>query len=337
MTFAATAEVVRYEGGIPILVDCAFETGNIDLASAERLLSGGQATRSPVRSVVGIIPVHVGGHMAEIEDLRAFADRHRLWVVEDAAHAFPAAWRSGWSQPWRRCGEATADVSCFSFYANKTITTGEGGMAVTARPDLAERMRQMSLHGLSHGAWSRYSNQGSWDYRIIAAGFKYNLTDVAAAIGVHQLARAEQMRRERERIAYRYRAGLDDLEGIELPAFPAHCVHAWHLFSIRLVLEHLTIDRNAFIEELKRRGVTPSVHWRPLHMHPYYEQQFGYRLEDCPQAARRFERIVSLPIFAGMRESETASVIRHVRDIATEFGRRTISPGAGRIEPGVLR
>jgi perosamine synthetase len=323
MTFAATAEVVRYEGGIPLLVDCDFETGNIDLAAAERLLSGEQPMRSTVRAVVGIMPVHVGGHMADVDALRAFADRHGLWMVEDAAHAFPAAWRADRASAWRRCGEATADVSCFSFYANKTITTGEGGMAVTDNPHLADRMRRMSLHGLSGGAWSRYGNQGSWDYRILDAGFKYNLTDIAAAIGVHQLARAEEMRREREEIALRYRDELEDVEEIDLPSFPAHRLHAWHLFTIRLNLERLTIDRNGFIEELKRRGVTPSVHWRPLHMHPYYEHQFGYQPEDCPQAARRFERIVSLPIFAGMRVSETAAVIRHIRRIAAQFGKRT--------------
>jgi perosamine synthetase len=257
-------------------------------------------------------------------------------MVEDAAHAFPAAWRSDRSHRWRRCGEGTADITCFSFYANKTITTGEGGMAVTDRADLAERMRRMSLHGLSHGAWSRYSNQGSWDYRIVAAGFKYNLTDVAAAIGVHQLARAEQMRREREEIASEYRHRLGTVEEIELPAFPAHCVHAWHLFPIRIVLERMTIDRNAFVEELRLRGVTPSVHWRPLHMHPYYEQQFGYRPEDCPEAARRFERIVSLPIFAGMRPSETTSVIQHIRDVAARFGWHAVRSSAVQAEPAVL-
>jgi perosamine synthetase len=337
MTFAATAEVVRYEGAVPILVDCDAETGHIDLAAASRLMAGALRRRSRVHTVVGIIPVHVGGHMADIDALRAFANRHRLWMVEDAAHAFPAAWRSGWSEAWRRCGQGTADISCFSFYANKTITTGEGGMAVTESPELADRMRRMSLHGLSHGAWSRYGNQGSWDYRILAAGFKYNLTDLAAAIGVHQLVRAEQMRRRREQIACQYRDALGDVEQIVLPAFPDHCIHSWHLFPIRLNLESLTIDRNAFIDELKHRGVTPSVHWRPLHMHPYYEQQFGYRADDCPQAADRFERVISLPIFSAMRESEVATVVAHVRDLATTYRRRTATSRLPRVDARVLR
>ena len=178
---------------------------------------------------------------------------------------------------WRRCGENTAAVTCFSFYANKTITTGEGGMAVTDDDQLAERMRQMSLHGLSHDAWKRYGGNSAWDYRIVAAGFKYNLTDIAAAIGIRQLRRAEEMRRQREAIARDFRRALADAEQIELPPEPPDRIHSWHLFPIRLKLDRLAIDRNAFIEEIRRRGVGCSVHWRPLHLHPYYEETFGWR------------------------------------------------------------
>ena len=165
---------------------------------------------------MGIIPVHVGGLMLDMDAVRAFAGEHGLWVVEDAAHAFPAAYRSSPAMPWRRCGENTAAVTCFSFYANKTMTTGEGGMAVTDDDQLAARMRQMSLHGLSHDAWKRYSGNSAWDYRIVAAGFKYNLTDIAAAMGIGQLRRAEEMRREREAIAREYRRAFADLEQIEV-------------------------------------------------------------------------------------------------------------------------
>ena len=202
MTFAATAEIVRYMDAVPILVDCDPETGNMDLDDAERKLTDLRQGRLPASipretRVVGIVPVHVGGLMLDPEAVRAFAGRHGLWIVEDAAHAFPAAWRRDAGGPWRRCGEETADVTCFSFYANKTITTGEGGMAVTADGGLAERMRLMSLHGLSQDAWNRYAGGGKWDYRIIAPGFKYNLTDLAAAIGLGQLERAEAMRARR--------------------------------------------------------------------------------------------------------------------------------------------
>src|SRR5438132_545082 len=209
MTFAATAAVVRYLGAIPILVDCDPLTANLDLRDAarkiEQLRSGElPGTISRDTRIVGIIPVHVGGSMMHIAELQHFAGQHGLRMVEDAAHAFPAAWRPGPGSPWQRCGEATAAVSCFTFYANKTITTGEGGMAVTSDARLAERMRSMSLHGLSHDAWGRYSSNGSWDYRIIAPGYKYNLTDIAAAIGIHQFARAAEMRHLREVIAFTY-------------------------------------------------------------------------------------------------------------------------------------
>ncbi len=204
MTFAATAEVVRYQGAVPLLVDCDPVTLNLDLCDAARKIADLRAGRTPLDpaiEIVGMIPVHVGGLMLDMEEVRAFAEEHGLWLVEDAAHSFPSAYRSGPRQPWRRCGENTAAVTCFSFYANKTITTGEGGMAVTGDEQLAARMRQMSLHGLSHDAWKRYSGNSAWDYRIVAAGFKYNLTDIAAAMGNCQLRRAEDFRCQREAIA----------------------------------------------------------------------------------------------------------------------------------------
>jgi perosamine synthetase len=321
MTFAATAEVIRYEGAVPVLVDCDPQTGNVDLHAAERMLSGATPCRGVFTSFAGIMPVHVGGLMVDMDAIHHLADEWRLWVVEDAAHAFPAARRGQPDQPWRRCGEGTGDVTCFSFYANKTITTGEGGMAVTDSPGLAERMRLMSLHGLSHNAWLRYSERGTWDYQILAPGFKYNLTDVAAAIGVHQLARAEEMRQRRERIALRYREAFAGLDEILLPPVPSNCIHAWHLFPVTLRLERLLVDRDQFIDELRARGVTPAVHWRPLHLHPYYQRVFGYRAEDCPVATARFRRVVSLPIYSAMTESNVARVISCVRDIVTKHHR----------------
>lgn len=320
MTFAATAEVVRYQGALPVLVDCDPVTTNMCLDDAERKLArlreGWTPDGSPrAPEVVGVMPVHVGGMMSDVGALREFAARHGLWTVEDAAHAFPAAWRADESSAWRRCGEGTAEVSCFSFYANKTITTGEGGMATTDDPRLAERMRLMSLHGLSHDAWERYSAGGSWDYRIVAPGYKYNLTDVAAAVGIHQLARAEEMRRERERVARLYFETLGELAELELPPTDDNRVHAWHLFPVRLNLERLRVDRNAFVEELKGAGVGCSVHWRPLHLHPYYRETFGWAPEDLPAATAVWQRLVSLPVFPGMREEETAHVVRTVKDI----------------------
>ena len=323
MTFAATAEIVRYLGGIPILVDCDPVTANMDLADAERklaLLAAGKipAAQGQRPEVVGIIPVHVSGLMMNMQEVQAFADRNQLWVVEDAAHAFPAAWRPATDKPWQRCGEGTSAVACFSFYANKTITTGEGGMAVTDDPKLADRIRMMSLHGLSHDAWGRYSGGGSWDYRIVEAGYKYNLTDVAAAIGVHQLARAEAMRVEREQLAAWYREALGDVGAIELPGVPENRIHSWHLFPIRLKLDRLKIDRNAFFAALREAGVGCSVHWRPLHLHPYYSERFGWTPDLFPVATPLWERSISLPLFPGMRGDEREYVAQVVHDLCRQ-------------------
>jgi perosamine synthetase len=328
LTFAATAEIVRYLGAIPLLVDCDPVTLNLDLEDAgrklETLASGRPIAGVPAGTrVVGIIPVHVGGLMLDISRVQAFADRHSLWVVEDAAHSFPAAWRPSRGAAWQRCGENTSAISCFSFYANKTITTGEGGMATTSDAELADRMRRMSLHGLSQDAWKRYSGGGKWDYRILAPGFKYNLTDVAAAIGIHQLARAEAMRKEREDIARRYTEAFADSEDLETPPMSDDRVHSWHLYPIRLRLDRLSIPRNTFIDELRERGVACSVHWRPLHLHPYYAENFGWRAEDLPAASAAWERLVSLPIFPGMREDEIATVVDAIRSIARDNRRST--------------
>jgi dTDP-4-amino-4,6-dideoxygalactose transaminase len=319
MTFAATAEIVRYQGAAPILVDCDPVTTNMDLADAERkiqsLRAGLLPGLAPDIELVGIIPVHVSGLMLDVATVQAFARRHHLWVVEDAAHAFPAAWRAAPDRAWQRCGERTAQVTCFSFYANKTITTGEGGMAITDDADLAAHIRQMSLHGLSRDAWNRYAAGGTRDYQILAPGYKYNLTDLASAIGVHQLARAEAMRRSREMLARTYREALSDLDELELPANLPDRVHSWHLFPVRLCLERLSIDRAAFIRALNERGVGCSVHWRPLHLHPYYREQFGWTPELLPVASREWPRLISLPLFPDMREEEQAHVIDVVRDL----------------------
>jgi perosamine synthetase len=360
MTFAATAEVVRYQGAVPLLVDCDPITLNMDLADAERKieqLRAGQTPLDPALRVVGLIPVHVGGLMMDMDEVQAFAAKHDLWIVEDAAHSFPAAYRSSgevvsgresvvggpwsvvrgpWSVvsgreseirnqqseirnpsvvPWRRCGENTAAVTCFSFYANKTMTTGEGGMAMTDDERLADRMRQMSLHGLSHDAWKRYSGNHAWDYRIVAPGYKYNMTDVAAAIGIHQLARAEAMREERAAIARFFRQQLADVEQLDLPPDPADRIHSWHLFPLRLRLEMLSIDRNTFIDHLRAGGVGCSVHWRPLHLHPYYENTFGWQPGHLPVASALWDRLISLPLFPGMREEETIHVVKVVREL----------------------
>jgi perosamine synthetase len=326
MTFAATAEVVRYLGAIPILVDCDPETLLLDLEDAGRKLEDLRAGRLPVSiprdaRVVGVMPVHVGGLMLDAGAVQKWAQERGLWVVEDAAHAFPAAWRPDAGSPWQRCGEGTSAVACFSFYANKTITTGEGGMAVTEDSGLADRMRIMSLHGLSRDAWDRYSGKGGWDYRIVAPGFKYNMTDVAAAIGLHQLERAEAMRRARESVARRYRDAFEAFKEIEIPAEPQDRILSWHLYPIRLRLDRLSINRYEFTQALVSSGVGCSVHWRPLHLHTYYEETFGWRPADLPSATEAWQRLVSLPIFPGMSEDEIHYVIETIEGLCARHAK----------------
>ncbi len=312
MTFAATAEVIIHQGGIPILVDCDKETLNICLKDAQRkieLVQSGRDVRYQGLRVTGIIPVHVGGFMIDMDSVQEFARAHSLWIVEDAAHSLPAAYRRQNKAQWRRCGEATAAVTCFSFYANKTITTGEGGMAVTENEALADRIRAMSLHGLSNNAWNRYRG-GGWDYHIQAPGYKYNLTDVAAAIGIHQLARAEELRRAREHVAELYLSSLAGHDWIGLPPCTPDRLHSWHLFPIRINRSPAGYNRDQAIAMLKQCGIGTSVHWRPLHQHPFYQKTLGYRDEDCPVASQVWPTLLSLPIYPGMSSDDVELVSR---------------------------
>jgi len=217
-------------------------------------------------------------------------------------------------------------MACFSFYANKCITTGEGGMLTTSDQGIAERVRMMSLHGLSKNAWTRFEAKGSWYYEIVEAGFKYNLTDVAAAIGLAQLAKANRLWRERQALANLYR---EELAGSEefLAVHPEleDRQSSWHLFPIRLNLEAMSIDRAEFIEQMKAAGVTCSVHWMPLHLHPYYVREYGYRPEEFPNASAAWPTLVSLPLFPGMTRPEVEYVANAAKTIAQRYVRQTVS------------
>ncbi len=311
MTFAATAEVVRYFNATPLPVDCRDSDFNLDPEDAARRWQEAERRGLPV---VAIIPMHYGGQIGEVHGLVRLAREKHLRIVEDAAHCCPARYRERADGPWQSVG-AFSDVSCFSFYANKTITTGEGGMACTRFADLADRMRIMSLHGISRDAWKRFQAEGSWHYEIVAPGYKYNLTDIAAAIGLHQLRKADWLHTERTRVAETYTRMLSDVEELVLPRVMPDRLHSWHLYVIRLRLDRLRIDRAAFIAELKNRGIITSVHWMPLHMHPYYRQTYGYAPEDFPTAARLYQEVISLPIFPGLAESEIAYVAGAIREI----------------------
>jgi perosamine synthetase len=320
MTFAATAEVVRYFDAVPVFVDCDAATQCIDVAAAARTIEALHAQRPvaglkpPYGRVRAVIPMHYAGQMADVDGIRALAAQHQLAVIEDAAHTLPAFTRSGPSAPWRAVG-TSGDVTCFSFYANKCITTGEGGMAVTDDEALADRMRIMSLHGMSKDAWKRYTAAGSWYYEIVAPGFKYNLTDIAAAIGRVQLARADELWQTRRRVAGMLQQALADIPGIELPREQPDRQHSWHLFSIRLDLDVWRSGRNAFMDRLRERGIASSVHWMPLHMHPYYRQTYGIAPEEFPVAASLWPRLVSLPLFPGMTEAEVGAIADAIRSL----------------------
>lgn len=321
MTFAATAEVVRYFDAIPVFVDCDERTQCIDVAKARATLAAIRdgvpvaGLRGPYGKVRAIIPMHYGGQMADVDAVAALAAEYGISVIEDAAHTLPAATRRGPDAPWRSVG-TTAEITCFSFYANKCITTGEGGMAVTDDDRHAERMRLMSLHGMSKDAWKRYTANGSWYYEVVAPGFKYNLTDIAAAIGRVQLQRAGELWQQRRAIVDRYRTRLATVPGLELPREEQDRQHSWHLFPIRLDLAIWTQGRNAFIDGLTARGVATSVHWMPLHMQPYYRETFGLSPEEFPVAAGLWPRLVSLPIFPGMTTDEVDHVVGAISELA---------------------
>ena len=319
MTFAASAEVVRYFNARPVLVDIDPRTLN--------LAPGGVAAAITPKTKA-IIPVHIAGLAVEMEPILTLAEQHDLRIIEDAAHALPTKYNghmigANYNSTFRPPSSVSRPVlTCFSFYATKTLTTGEGGMITTDDDAWAERCRVMSLHGISKDAWKRYTAEGSWYYEIIAPGFKYNMTDVAAAMGLAQLRKVERMQQQREVIAQRYTAAFGKYEELQTPANPAEGdQHAWHLYSLRLNLEQLRIDRAQFIEELRKRNISASVHFIPLHMHPYYRQKYNYQPEDFPVAYREYQRLISLPIYSKMSDQDVEDVVEAVGEIVEQFRR----------------
>ena len=297
-TFTATAEVVRYLGADVVLVDIDPATLNIDPAAVEAAIT--PRTKA-------LMPVHYAGLAADMPRLLDIARRHRLKVVEDAAHALPST-----------CGGALvgtlgSDACVFSFYANKTITTGEGGMVVTRDTDLARRMKVMRLHGLSRDAFDRFTAQvPSWYYEVVAPGFKYNLTDIAAALGIHQLKKAYAFQRRREQIAARYDAAFAGLPLVTPPQPAPGDVHAWHLYAVRLA-DGAGLHRDRFIEQLFAAGIGCSVHYIPLHLHPYWRDRYALDAAMFPHSQRAYERMVSLPIYTRMSDADVQRVIEAVR------------------------
>jgi perosamine synthetase len=287
-TFTSTAEVVCYFKARPVLVDVDRESLSIDPADAERRIT--PRTRA-------IIPVHYGGQPCDMESIQDMAARQGLRVIENAAHALPASYRG---VPVGAISELTA----FSFYATKTLTTGEGGMVTTGDGGVAARIRMMRLHGIGRDAWKRYSAERSWRYEVLNSGYKYNLTDIQSAIGLVQLRKCDRMLAARTEIAARYTREFSREDALEVPTVGRDRSSAWHLYTLRLNLEEITITRSEMIEMLKARGVGASVHFIPLHMHPFYQKAYGYREDDLPVASQQYRRYLSLPIFPTMTTAQ---------------------------------
>lgn len=304
-TFVATVNVIEHVRARAVLVDVEPDTLNLDPAAVEAAIT--PRTRA-------LLTVDYGGHPCEYDRLHAIAARHGLAIVDDAAHALGATYRG------RPVG-TLAEVTAFSFYATKNLTTGEGGAAVTGDEALAERIRLLSLHGMSRDAWKRYSDTGSWYYEVVAPGWKYNMSDVLAAIGVGQLERFAEFQRRRRELVARMSAGLADVPGVRLPVERPEVGHAWHLFPIALELERLSIDRARFVKELRAENIGTSVHFIPIHFHPHFRDSLGLGEGAFPVAEDAYRRAVTLPLFPRMTDRDADDVVEAVRRVASAFRR----------------
>jgi dTDP-4-amino-4,6-dideoxygalactose transaminase len=308
LTFCATVNTILHTGATPVLADVG-KDGNLDPASVEERLS--PRTRA-------IIPVHMAGLPCEMNSLWSLAGRHGLYVIEDCAHAVGARYR-GW--PVGAGNPETGGISeaaVFSFYATKNMTTGEGGMVTTFDDSLAESMRVLCLHGISRDAWNRYSDEGNWYYQVLASGFKYNLSDIQSAIGIHQLRKLEHFLEVRSHYAQLYNEVLGDTEEFELPPSKADCRHAWHLYPLRLNLDKLSIGRDEFIARLRAAGIGTSVHFIPIPLHPFFAGLAERPENQCPAALALYGRLVSLPLYPAMTESQ----VEYVAETAKETARQ---------------
>jgi dTDP-4-amino-4,6-dideoxygalactose transaminase len=305
MTFAASGEVILYCNARPVLVDCENDSFQIDPREIEKKITS--RTRA-------ILPVHFAGAPCDMDSVLHIARKHGLKVIEDAAHALPTRYKG------KMIG-SIGDITCFSFYATKTITTGEGGMMTTENPEYADRIRMLSLHGISKDAWKRYSAEGSWRYDILEVGYKYNLTDLQAALGLTQLAKCDSMHARRALIARFYDNALKCMDAFVGLPLPSDIDHAWHLYILQVNHSALRIDRDQVIEQLKLRGIGTSVHFIPLHLHPLYQRRLGYRPGQFPNAEARFARAISLPIYAAMTDADSSRVVEALHDIEQRFRR----------------
>lgn len=304
-TFAATGEAILYLGAKPVFVDIVPETLNIDPEKVSCAVT---------RRTRAIIPIHIAGLPCDMRPILDLGRRRRIVVIDDAAHAL------GTAIGGRPIG-SISDLTCFSFYATKNLTTGEGGLITTGDGRLAARLRRLSLHGLSRNAWKRYTREGSWRYDIVEMGYKYNMTDVAAAIGLAQLHRFPAMQARRRVLARRYTRALGETEAFMLPNEVPGTTHAWHLYILRLRRGMLRIGRDEVIEKLRERGIGTSVHFLPLHRHSLYRKMFGYRRGAFPVAEEASDQAISLPLYPGLAAAAQGRVIEALLDLVSRHGR----------------
>ena len=300
LTFCSTANVVVHLGGTPVFADIG-EDYNINPAAIEHHIT---------THTKAIVPVHYAGQPCQMDRILEIARKHNLPVIEDAAHAVGAKYHE------RMIG-TIGDVTAFSFYAIKNMTTAEGGMITTDNDELAERMRLLSLHGISKDAWKRYTSEGSWYYEVLYAGYKCNMTDIQAALGIHQLAKLERFLGMRRKYAAMYNEAFGEMPEIQTAIVNPGVRHAWHLYVIQLNLEQLTINRAQFIEALRAENIGTSVHFIPVHLHPYYRDAYGYERGDFPYTEQVYDRIISLPLYPKMTERDVQDVIAAVKKIVS--------------------
>jgi len=313
MTFCSGVNVIEHVGARPILVDVEPDTLNLDPAKLRQTLEELRRKGDGAR-VKAIIVVHLHGHPCAMDGILAVALEYGLAVIEDAAHALPARYHGRMIG----CPVPSAGVpvlTCYSFYAIKNLTTGEGGMLV-ATPELVDEARIWSLHGMSRDAWKRYGAEGSWYYEVTRPGFKCNMMDIQAALGLAQLRKLPRFWARRSEIAGRYNAAFDGMGEFQTPAHRPEVEHAWHLYALRVNAGRLGVSRDRFIEELRARNIATSVHFIPIHLHPYYRDKYGYAPDDFPVAYREYQRMVSLPLYPRMNDRDVEDVIEGVLAIA---------------------
>lgn len=319
LTFCSGVNVIEHVGATPILADVEPDTLNMDAEQVQLQIQRAE-TQLGLR-VRAILPVHLYGHPCNRDAMLELARTHRLAIIEDAAHALPARYK-GHQIGYPDRSENVPVVTCFSFYATKNMTTAEGGM-LTGPADLLREARSWSLHGMNRDALKRYGASGSWFYDVVHPGFKYNMTDIQAALGIHQLRKLLQFHARRRAIVGKYNAAFQGYEEFGIPRERREVEHAWHLYVLRLNLNVLRITRDEFISELRERNIGCSVHFIPIHLHRYYREKYGYKPEDFPVAFREYQGIVSLPLSPRMNDADVEDVISAITDIAEHSRRRS--------------